>query len=155
MNMHGLPEAEETSDAELAQRLHAALRQRGTSLRSLSVALNIPYRTVQNYFSGQVKIPAIFVLKMARNQGIALPEIFPFIGEERVDDFAAALRSAFSRYSIAEEESAGAGMNGTAPSQAKRQALSIDQIAVVLHEEYIALRTARFAQRARKATRSD
>ncbi|WP_333825960.1 helix-turn-helix domain-containing protein [Pinisolibacter sp.] len=48
-------------DAEIASRLRDILKLKGISLRDISDALEMPYRTVQNYMTGSSKIPATFV----------------------------------------------------------------------------------------------
>jgi len=51
-------------DATLAGRLRDVLRLKGISLRDISTALDMPYRTIQNYMTGSTKIPATFVFEV-------------------------------------------------------------------------------------------
>lgn len=51
-------------DAELARRLRDVLKQKGISQRDISAGLDMPYRTVQNYLSGEIRIPATFVFRL-------------------------------------------------------------------------------------------
>src|SRR3954451_15643205 len=50
-------------DSTIAARLTALRHQRKSSVREVSEAIGLPYRTVQNYLSGRVSIPATFVAK--------------------------------------------------------------------------------------------
>ncbi|MCP5074141.1 MAG: helix-turn-helix transcriptional regulator [Rhodobacteraceae bacterium] len=54
----------ELDDAELARRLRELLKVRKRSQRAVSKELDVPYRTVQNYLSGEVRIPAVFLLRL-------------------------------------------------------------------------------------------
>ncbi|WP_083850568.1 helix-turn-helix domain-containing protein [Rhodovulum sp. PH10] len=54
----------------LAAKLKDALKKKGVSLRDLSEALQIPYRSVQNYLSGESRIPADFLLNVCNYTGI-------------------------------------------------------------------------------------
>jgi len=60
----------EFDDSELAERLRVILKARGISQRAISKDLGVPYRTVQNYLGGEIRIPAIFFLKLCHYIGI-------------------------------------------------------------------------------------
>ena len=60
----------EFDDAELAKRLRDVLILRRRSQRDVSRELNIPYRTLQNYLSGDVKIPAVVMMRICHLLGV-------------------------------------------------------------------------------------
>ncbi len=60
------------SDAELVERLRRVLKQKGVSQRDLSSTLGVPYRSVQNYLSGDTRIPAVFFIEVCRYIGVEM-----------------------------------------------------------------------------------
>lgn len=58
------------SSAWLLNALKGALRTRGVSMRHLSDSLKIPYRSIQNYFSGESRIPADILLRICGEIGL-------------------------------------------------------------------------------------
>ncbi|WP_425486578.1 helix-turn-helix domain-containing protein [Chelatococcus caeni] len=58
------------NDSQLAARMREVMKLRGVSMRSLSADLGIPYRSVQNYLSGEVRIPATFLLLFCSHIGV-------------------------------------------------------------------------------------
>lgn len=60
----------ELSEPELLAELRAVLKRRGVSLRTISAELGVPYRSVQNYISGESKLPAVFFLRVCELAGV-------------------------------------------------------------------------------------
>jgi len=60
----------EFDDVSLAESLRNILKKKKVSLRQLSEALSVPYRTIQNYLAGDQKIPAVFFLRICHYIGI-------------------------------------------------------------------------------------
>lgn len=55
---------------QIVTRLKHVMKCKRVSARELSTALNIPYRTVQNYLSNESRIPADFLLNVCNYIGI-------------------------------------------------------------------------------------
>ena len=51
-------------DFGLATKIRELIKQKGVTLRDISNALDVPYRTVQNYLGGENRIPATFFLQL-------------------------------------------------------------------------------------------
>ena len=58
------------SDEEMLARLRDAFKRKRVSLRSLSQALGVPYRSVQNYMGGETRMPASFLLNVCGYIGL-------------------------------------------------------------------------------------
>lgn len=51
-------------ETDLIEDLKLLLQNRKKSLRSVSIEVGVPYRSMQNYFSGESRIPAIVMVKI-------------------------------------------------------------------------------------------
>ncbi|WP_129221561.1 helix-turn-helix domain-containing protein [Lichenibacterium ramalinae] len=58
------------SDEEMLARLRDALKRKSVSLRHLSQALGVPYRSVQNYLGGETRMPASFLINVCGYVGL-------------------------------------------------------------------------------------
>lgn len=54
--------ASDNSEAKLAEALRSAIKKKRVSMKLISERLNVSYRTVQNYLSGENRISADFLL---------------------------------------------------------------------------------------------
>ena len=59
-------------DERLVADLKALLRARKRSARSVSIAIDVPYRSMQNYLSGESRMPAIVLIKILDEIGADL-----------------------------------------------------------------------------------
>jgi len=57
-------------DDRLVAALKSALKTRKVSMRALSDGLSIPYRSLQNYFSGESRMPADVLLRICEEIGL-------------------------------------------------------------------------------------
>lgn len=60
----------DTDSDRLINALKAALKVRGVSMTQLSRSLHIPYRSLQNYFSGESRLPADVLLAICDYIGL-------------------------------------------------------------------------------------
>lgn len=58
------------SDDRIIAALKSALKTRKVSMRALSESLSIPYRSLQNYFSGESRMPADVLLRICAEIGL-------------------------------------------------------------------------------------
>ena len=58
------------SDQELLEGLRSAMKSRKVSVRALSERLGVPYRTLQNYLTGQTRLPAATFLSACNALGL-------------------------------------------------------------------------------------
>ena len=64
------------TDWLVASRIDRFRELNGLSLREFAEALGMPYRTIQNYLTGDVKIPAEFIHKSCRYFGVEIDFVF-------------------------------------------------------------------------------
>lgn len=64
------------TDWLVASRIDRLRELNGLSLRQFAEVLGMPYRTIQNYLTGDVKIPAEFIHKSCRYFGVEIDFVF-------------------------------------------------------------------------------
>ncbi len=133
-------------DDWLVVALKSAIKARGVSMRDLSDRLSIPYRSLQNYLSGESRIPADVLLRVCAEIGLEADHLLKGSFEVAHGDLYDAVLRVFKDVLPSIEIGAGNRLRlREEPSKDHSEALTVAHIlAVRLNEAYAHFREASF-----------
>lgn len=137
---------DKAADDWLVEALKDALKVRRVSMRHLSEKLSIPYRSVQNYLSGESRIPADVLLRVCEEIGLEVDQLVKGSFEISHADLNDAVMQVFKDVLPLLEIRAGARLAvKPEPSKDRSEAMTIAHILTVrLNEAYARFREQSF-----------